>query len=66
MIFRMKSNPKPNAEFQNFDNAVRRVLSVSKEELQRRIEADKLAHAGQKKRGPKPKSASGHASDRTV
>jgi hypothetical protein len=62
----MKSNPKPSAEFRNFDNAMRRVLTVSKEELQRRMEADKLAHAGQKKRGPKPKNASGYASDRTV
>lgn len=64
MINGMKS--KPSAEFQNFDNAVQRILSVSKEELQRRIEADKLAHAGQKKRGPKPKNASGHVSDRRV
>lgn len=65
--WRMKSNPKHSAEFQNFDNAMQRVLSVSKEELQRRLEADKAAHAGQKKRGPKPKtSASDHASDKTV
>ena len=60
---RMKSNPKPSAEFQNFDTAMRRVLSVSKDELRRRIEADKREHEGRPKRGPKPKtSASDHAS----
>lgn len=58
----MKSNAKSNAEFENFDNAMRQVLHVSKEELERRLEAEKLANAGRPKRGPKPKtSASGHA-----
>jgi hypothetical protein len=42
---------------------MRRVLTVSKAELRRRIDADKLAHADRPKRGPKPKtSASDHAS----
>lgn len=53
---------KPNAEFENFDDAMRRVLRVSKAELQKRLEAEKQANAGKPKRGPKPKtSASGHA-----
>lgn len=59
----MKSNQKQSEEFKNFDNAVRQVLSVSKEELHRRIEAEKQANAGKPKRGPKPKtSASDHVS----
>jgi hypothetical protein len=59
----MNSNAKPNLEYEKFDRAMRRVLTVSKDELQRRIEADKLAHADRPKRGPKPRtSASDHAS----
>jgi hypothetical protein len=55
---------KSDSEFEKFDNAMRRVLTVSKAELKRRIEADKLANAGKPKRGPKPKTlASDHASD---
>jgi len=58
----MKSNP----EYEKFDSAMRQVLHVSKEELQRRLEAEKLANKDKPKRGPKPKtSASGHgASDK--
>jgi hypothetical protein len=59
----MKSNAQHSTEFENFDNAMRRVLHVSKEELQRRLEAEKQANAGKPKRGPKPKtSASDHVS----
>jgi hypothetical protein len=36
---------KKNAEFQNFQNALSRVLRVSHSELQQRIEADKKARA---------------------
>jgi len=53
---------EPVSEFQKFDNAMRRVLHVSKAELKQRLEAEKLANAGKPKRGPKPKaSASDHA-----
>jgi hypothetical protein len=55
--------PEPTTEFRNFENVTRRVLSVSKEEIQRRLEAEKLANKDKPKRGPKPKtSASDHAS----
>lgn len=55
--------PTPSPEFKKFDTAMRRVLHVSKEELQRRLDAEKLARADKPKRGPKPKtSASDHAS----
>jgi hypothetical protein len=58
----MKSNQEPSTEFRNFENVTRRVLSVSKEEIQRRLKAEKLANQGKPKRGPKPKtSASDHA-----
>lgn len=55
--WRMNSSVKPNPEFEKFNDAMRRVLSVSKAELQRRIDAEKLANAGKPKRGPKPKTS---------
>jgi hypothetical protein len=51
----MKSKALHSTEYQNFDNAMRRVLQVSKTELQQRLEAEKLANSGKPKRGPKPK-----------
>ena len=57
----MKSNPKTADEYTNFQNALRRVLQVSKEELNQRIAEDKASRAHLPKRGPKPHSASGHA-----
>jgi len=49
-----------NPEFKNFDKAVRKILTVSREELRRREEEWKRGQHG-KKRGPKP-SASVRAS----
>jgi len=61
---RMKSNPKTVDPYTTFQNALRQVLSVSKQELNRRIAADNASRACKPKRGPKPSSsASGHASD---
>lgn len=55
------SKPK---EYQDFENALSRVLRVSHGEMKERIEADKRAHADRPKRGRKPKtSSSGHASN---
>ena len=64
--WRMKSNAKPNPEYEKFDNAMRQAFQISKTELQRRLDAAKLVRADKPKRGPKPKtSASDHAvSDR--
>lgn len=42
---------KSSSEFQNFDQAMTKVLSVSKTELDRRLEAAKTAKTG--KRYPK-------------
>jgi hypothetical protein len=56
----MKSNPKTADEYTTFQNALRRVLQVSKEELNRRMVEDKASRAHLPKRGPKPRAASGH------
>jgi hypothetical protein len=53
----MKSNAKPNPEFENFENAMRRAFQISKTELQRRLDAEKLARADKPRRGPKPKTS---------
>jgi len=42
---------------ENFDTTMRKVLGVSKSELQRRIEEDKQRLKIGKKRGPKPSSS---------
>lgn len=55
----MKTNP----EYEKFDNAMRQAFQMSKTELQRRLDAEKLANSGKPKRGPKPKTS---ASDRGV
>lgn len=47
-----------NTEFEKFQGALRTVLSVSHQELQRRLEQEKTAKEGTPKRGPKPKSSS--------
>ena len=53
----MKPLPAPHVpgktEFERFDNAVRRVLTISKEELLRREAADKRMRE-RKKRSKKP------------
>lgn len=51
----MKSKPEPSAEFKNFDNAMRQILTVSKTELLRREAEYKASREGLPKRGPKPK-----------
>jgi len=52
---------KDKSEFEKFDATVRKVLSVSREELKQREEEWKRIHAN-RKAGRKPK-ASGRASD---
>lgn len=53
----MKPLPAPNVpgktEFERFDNAMRQVLSVSKVELLKREEQEKLARSSEKKRPKK-------------
>jgi hypothetical protein len=54
----MKSNLDPNTtpeqKFDRFQSALRNALSVSKSELNQRIEAEKIANQDKPKRGPKP------------
>ena len=68
---RTRTHPEPSAkntqgdtrspEFIKFDNAMRKIMTVSKEELRRRIEADPHKTG---KRKPVTTSASDHASDK--
>jgi len=58
----MKAQSKSGNEFTRFQKALRRVLSVSKTELQEREKRYKAERANRPKRGPKPKHPS--ASDR--
>lgn len=46
-----------NSEFRAFDKTVRKVLSVSRDELARREEEWKRERAGQKPRGRRPKTS---------
>jgi hypothetical protein len=45
----------PEQKFENFEKALKTVLSVSKEELQKRIDEDKSLRSVKPKRGPKPR-----------
>jgi hypothetical protein len=48
---------KPNSNTPNFEDALRQVLSVSKEELKRREAEYQRRRADEPKRGPKPKTS---------
>jgi hypothetical protein len=68
MIERMKSKldpmTTPEQKFARFQNALRRVLTVSKDDLKERIAEDEKARRLRKaKPGPKPSSASGRVAD---
>ena len=49
----MKIKAKGKTEFERFDNAMKKILSVSHEEMQRRLAADPRGHPKQKKKGRK-------------
>lgn len=51
-------------EMKRFNDALRQVLSVSKGELNSRIEADRQSRADKPKRGPKPKSSDRASSEK--
>jgi hypothetical protein len=52
-----------NNEFSAFESALKKVLQVSKADLNRMLAEEKAANIGKLKRGPKPKtSPSGHVS----
>lgn len=54
----MKINSEGKTEFERFDNVMKKILAVSKEELDRRIAADPRGHPKKKKRKPAKASAS--------
>jgi hypothetical protein len=60
----MKSTRIASEHYARFSSALRRVLQVSKTDLNRMLADEKLAKVGKPKPGPKPKrsSVSGHAS----
>jgi len=60
----MKSTRNQSESYARFSSALRRVLQVSKTDLNQMLADEKRANAGKPKRGPKPKhsSASGHVS----
>ena len=51
---RMKSNPKPTAEYTNFENAMRAIMRAPKADVTRILAEEKAARATKPKRGPKP------------
>ena len=53
--------PPDNPEFAKFTEAMRKIVSVPKAEVMRRIEERRSMDLGQK-RGPKPKNSASHAS----
>ncbi|MGO8736232.1 MAG: hypothetical protein ACLQVM_25955 [Terriglobia bacterium] len=53
--------PLDNPEFSRFTEAMRKIVSVPKAEVMRRIEEER-AHSIKGKRGPKPKTSAFRAS----
>lgn len=48
-------NEERSPEMKNFDGALRRVMQVSKLDLNKILAQEKVANADKPKRGPKPK-----------
>ena len=53
----MKIKAEGKTEFERFDNVMRKILSVSHEEMQRRMKADPRGKPKKKKRKPAKVSA---------
>ncbi|HYW36738.1 MAG TPA: hypothetical protein VE957_01380 [Terriglobales bacterium] len=68
MKSRLDPTTTPDQKFASFTSALRRVLRVSKTDLNQMLANEKVANRGKKKPGPKPRrsSASGHACDSEV
>jgi len=63
MKSQLDSNTTPAQKYRRFQDGLRQVLTVSKTELQEREKQYQDSRKGQPKRGPKPSSASDHASN---
>jgi hypothetical protein len=62
MKSKLDSDTTPTQKYRQFQSGLRQVLTVSKEELQRREKQYQDERKDKPKRGPKPSSASGHVS----
>jgi hypothetical protein len=62
MKSKLDPDTTPEQKFSQFEAGMRQVLTVSKTELAEREKQYQAERAGQKKRGPKPSSASDRAS----
>ncbi len=66
MKSRLDPQTTPEQKMQIFRTALRSVLHLSKNDLNRMLAAEKIANQDKPKRGPKPRSsASDHASNKT-
>lgn len=63
MKSKLDTDTTPAQKFRQFQAGLRHVLTVSKAELQEREKQYQDERAGKPKRGPKPASASDHASN---
>ena len=54
----MKINAEGNTELERFNNSMKKIISVSHEEIQCRLEADPRGHAKPKRKKRKPAKAS--------
>jgi hypothetical protein len=63
MKSKLDSDTTPAQKYRQFQSGLRQVLTVSKQELQRREKQYQDERAGKPKRGPKPSSVSDHASN---
>jgi hypothetical protein len=63
MKSKLDSDTTPAQKYKQFQSGLRQVMTVSKEELQRREKQYQDERKDKPKRGPKPSSASGHVSN---
>jgi hypothetical protein len=62
MKSKLDSDTTPAQKYRQFQGGLRHIMTVSKEELIKREKQYQAERSTQKKRGPKPSSASDHAS----
>jgi hypothetical protein len=61
MMSKLDTDTTPRQKMERFESALGRILTVSKDELNRRlVEDEEMRRRTKGKPGPKPSSASGH------
>jgi hypothetical protein len=63
MKSKLDTDTTPAQKYKQFQSGLRQVMTISKEELQRREKQYQDSRKGVPKRGPKPSSASDHVSN---